>query len=117
MRFFDWLFGKKVQPDPVPAHEQRSPAQGTANLKPPAVPTRDPEPERRTPEQIEAENLRKWRASGQARAWVERRGGRWGHDDWLALLEELKRSPYWPMRPEAVGQALEEVKHEWLGRN
>jgi hypothetical protein len=35
----------------------------------------------------------------------------------LALLEELKRSPFWPMAPDAVGLVLEEEKRERLQRN
>ena len=65
----------------------------------------------------DVENLARWKTSGQARAWVEARRGKWNHDDWLALLDELKRSPFWPMQPDAVGAVLEEHKHEWLRRN
>ena len=69
-----------------------------------------------TPElpEREGENLRKWRASGQARAWVAAHRGQWNHDDWLALLDELQRSPFWPMHPDAVGQVLEDTKRESL---
>jgi hypothetical protein len=66
---------------------------------------------------LEADNLRRWRESGQARAWVEAHQGRWDHDAWLALLDELKRSPFWPMHPDAVGLVLEEIRREWLSRN
>jgi hypothetical protein len=66
------------------------------------------------PPSREAENLRRWRASGQARAWVAAHHGQWNHNDWLALMEELKRSPFWPMHPDAVGQVLEETKRESL---
>jgi hypothetical protein len=41
---------------------------------------------------------------------VEQRKGCWNHDDWLALLEELKGSSWWPMRVDAVGLTLEEIK-------
>jgi hypothetical protein len=58
-------------------------------------------------------NLRRWEWSGQARAWVASRGGRWDHADWLALLDELARSPFWPLDPDAVGEVLEEIKREW----
>ena len=103
----------------TPAPEQDSVGQ----RPPPAVP---PVKERsgnaadegnRSPLPPEAENLRRWRESGQARAWVEARRGRWDHDAWLTLLEELKRSPFWPMHPDAVGQVLEETQREWLMRN
>jgi hypothetical protein len=98
VNFLAWLFGKKEQavvadaPTAPPPHERH---------KPPS----------------EADNLRRWRESGQPRAWVEARRGQWGHAEWLALLEELKRSAYWPMPPEAIGAALEEAKREWLSRN
>lgn len=66
---------------------------------------------------LEVENVRRWRASGQARAWVERHQGFWNHDDWLALLEELRGSFFWPMNTDAVGMVLEEIKRERLERN
>jgi hypothetical protein len=59
-------------------------------------------------------NLRTWRDSGQPHLWVKARGGQWGHEDWLALLEYLRPSQYWPLAPDAVGQVLEDVKAEWL---
>ena len=48
------------------------------------------------------------------RAWVEAHRGQWDHEDWLALLEDLKRSAFWPMEPDAVGQALEDAKRELI---
>jgi len=111
MSFFAWLFGKKEDPVTAVRPEGREPA--AVAERPKTVPAAARKPA--TPD--EAENLRRWRESGQARAWVETRGGRWDHAGWLALLEELKRSPYWPMQPDAVGLVLEEVKHEWLQRN
>ncbi len=48
---------------------------------------------------------------------MEARRGQWGHAEWLALLDELKRSPYWPLDPDSVGLVLEETKREWLKRN
>ncbi len=69
------------------------------------------------PSTPEAENLRRWRESGQTRSWVEAHQGQWGHQDWLALLDELKQSAFWPMEPQAVGLALEDAKREWLQRN
>ncbi len=99
MRFLTWLFGKKEPAAPAP-HE-------------PTADPRPPQPESPS----EADNLRRWRESGGPRAWVEARRGQWGHAEWLALLEELKRSPYWPMQPDAIGLALEEAKRAWLSRN
>jgi hypothetical protein len=58
-------------------------------------------------------NLRRWERSGLARKWVAARRGRWDHADWVALLEELRRSPYWPLDPAAVGEVLEEFRPEW----
>lgn len=58
-------------------------------------------------------NLRRWERSGQARQWVAGRQGRWGHEDWLALLDDLSRSPFGPLDPEAVGEVLEELGQEW----
>jgi len=55
-------------------------------------------------------NLTRWRQSGEAQRWVQAHNGRWNHQDWLALLETLQRSAYWPMQPEEVGRTLEEIK-------
>jgi hypothetical protein len=48
---------------------------------------------------------------------VEQRQGCWNHDEWLALLAELKASSWWPMRADDVGLTLEEIKRQWLQRN
>jgi hypothetical protein len=57
-----------------------------------------------------SENLRRWRASDQPRYWVEAHGGAWAHGDWLALLDELRASAFWPMPPEEIGRVLEEAR-------
>ncbi len=103
MRFLAWLFGKK---ESVATAEGPRGAEGQSATAPPG-----------SKPASEAENLRRWRDSGRPRAWVEAHQGQWGHGEWLALLEELKRSSYWPMQPDAVGAALEEAKREWLRRN
>ncbi len=58
-------------------------------------------------------NLQRWHDSGWPRRWVEDRAGQWQHGDWLALLDQLRASEYWPLEIEAVGQALEELAQEW----
>lgn len=99
MRILRWFLGEK-RPIAAPDARSGASARHEISLPPPELPGR------------EVENLRKWRASGQARAWVATHQGQWNHDDWLGLLEELKRSPFWPMHPDAVGQVLEETKRE-----
>jgi hypothetical protein len=59
---------------------------------------------------LQTENLRRWRESGQAKAWVEAHNGQWNHEDWLSLLESLRRSVFWPMLPDEVGLVLEDLK-------
>ncbi len=56
-----------------------------------------------------AENLARWLQSGGPRRWVDARRGRWDHGDWLRLLDDLRRSPFWPLDPDAVGRALEDA--------
>jgi hypothetical protein len=119
MHFFAWLFGKQERSVAVPpsAPPKQEPVAADREPKPPA-PGADkpaaPEPAVLPPE---VENLTRWKASGQARAWVESRRGQWDHAAWLGLLAELQRSPFWPMQPDAVGAVLEEHKREWLRRN
>jgi len=62
-----------------------------------------------------AENIRRWRQSA-APAWVEARRGQWNHQDWVDLLDSLRRSEYWPMNPDAIGLTLEELKREYQAR-
>ncbi len=107
MGLFDWLFGKKETAAAPPAPRPAAPAQALAPAPSrPAAPT--------VP--VEEENLRRWRESGEPHAWVGARQAKWDHQDWLALLESLRRSRFWPMSPEAVGLLLEEIKRDWVNR-
>jgi hypothetical protein len=116
---FTWLLGKNKESMPALASEKRD---GARSVNDPPLAASALEPKKSlAPESKKvlspADNLKHWRESGQARTWVQARKGQWNHGDWLSLLEELKRSPYWPMEPAAVGQVLEETKREWLQRN
>lgn len=120
MRILSWLFGKKAETASVAVGDDRE----KSSLKPAndaveqIVPPSQPhEPGNQALADSASENLRRWRESGQARAWVEGRKGCWNHQDWLSLLEELRRSVFWPMNTDAVGLALEEIKRECLRRN
>jgi hypothetical protein len=55
-------------------------------------------------------NLQRWQQSGQPRHWVEAQGGQWNHHDWLALLDLLRRSEFWPMDPAEIGRVLEGIR-------
>jgi hypothetical protein len=59
-------------------------------------------------------NLRLWEESGQPRRWVEAHGGKWDHDDWLGLVEALRRSAFWPLDLNAAGALLEGLR--WRSR-
>jgi hypothetical protein len=58
-------------------------------------------------------NLQRWQASGHAQRWVELRQGSWDHNAWLALLDALRHSEFWPLEPSAVGRVVEEMRREW----
>jgi hypothetical protein len=144
VRLLNWLFGKKgtargALPERRPPRAcEQAPPPGEAPLGPdrpsPEVPVAPavarggspplgadsrpaPEDGGRPGLDAEAENLRRWKESGQVRAWVEGHHGQWGHLEWLALLESLRQSAYWPMHPDEVGNALEEMKREWPRRD
>jgi hypothetical protein len=68
------------------------------------------------PESLAADNLRRWQESGQPHLWVESHNGQWNHADWLALLDDLKRSEFWPMDPNTVGRLLEQMKSCLISR-
>ncbi len=57
-----------------------------------------------------AANLERWKQSGNPEAWVSARSGVWKHDDWLKLLEALKRSAYWPLDEIEIGRVLEQAR-------
>ena len=59
-----------------------------------------------------AANLRRWAESGQPQAWVEAHAGQWNHEEWLALLQRLQTSKFWPLEPDAVGLVLEDLKRQ-----
>jgi len=111
---FTWLFGKK-EAAPVQREQGVSPSEG--NNRAQHVPASKTDNGAQHVPPSEADNVKRWRESGQARAWVEAHNGQWNHADWLALLEELKRSAFWPMQLDAVGLALEDAKRDWLRRN
>src|SRR5262249_26048563 len=58
-------------------------------------------------------NLHRWRNSGEARGWVEARQGRWEHADWLALLDDLQQSEFWPLDMASAEQVLRTMTAEY----
>ncbi len=42
------------------------------------------------------------------------RRGAWNQTDWLGLLDQLRKSPFWPLEPEQVGAELETTKAAYL---
>ena len=116
MRIFHWLFGKRETPTAATepkTHTGEGQKQTPASNEQPAVATN---PMREASADPQADNLRRWRESGQPWTWVEARRGQWDHDAWLGLLDDLKRSSFWPMNPDAVGLVLEETRQKWLSR-
>ncbi len=63
-------------------------------------------------EQLQDENLRRWQESGQVQSWVEAQRGEWEDTEWLKLTETLKQSKFWPLKLEAVGAVLEQLKQD-----
>jgi hypothetical protein len=57
-------------------------------------------------------NLRRGRDSGLARRWLESRRGRWGDDDWRALVRALSQSEFWPVDLGPLRRLLEELGAE-----
>lgn len=55
-------------------------------------------------------NLRFWEQSGQPRRWIELHQARWDHGDWLALVQVLRRSDYWPLDLNAAAILLEGLR-------
>jgi hypothetical protein len=111
VNILSWLFGTKKTDDLAAVDNRDAKFADTNDRTATAV------LDRRGAVELEADNLRRWKESGQARVWFEAHQSGWNHADWLALLEQLKHSSFWPMQPDAVGMMLEETKREWLQRN
>jgi hypothetical protein len=63
-------------------------------------------------ERIKESNLARWQKSEEPIRWADGHQYSWNHQDWLLLLEDLRKSSYWPMNPDKVGAVLEEIKRE-----
>ena len=59
------------------------------------------------------ENLKRWTESGQPGQWVGAHSGQWTYSEWMALLDELKAGPFWPMSPDDIGADLESLAKEY----
>jgi hypothetical protein len=59
------------------------------------------------------DNLKRWSESGHAEQWVDTHAGQWSYSDWVAYLDELKASPFWPMSPDDIGARLESVAKQY----
>ena len=70
-----------------------------------------------TPVHSAEENLLRWQQSGEPQRWVAERQGNWNHSDWLALLNTLRTSPFWPMELAKIGMVLETSKQAYLTAN
>jgi serine/threonine protein kinase len=88
---------------------------------PPPPPPYDPlqraaDEERRFQETVRrmADNLARWLATDQPRAWVACRLAGFAPKDWDALLAELRRSPFWPMNADDARSALETLRSRLL---
>lgn len=64
--------------------------------------------------ELQFENLKQWIESKQAEEWVASHFGRWGHREWLELVDQLRAGPYWPISEEDIGLRLEGVRKTYL---
>ncbi|HVN98020.1 MAG TPA: ankyrin repeat domain-containing protein [Syntrophorhabdaceae bacterium] len=68
------------------------------------------EPAHASGENDKESNLQRWQTSGAPKEWVEEHRYLWNHQNWLSLIEALRKSPYWPLDPDKVGAVLEEIR-------
>jgi hypothetical protein len=59
------------------------------------------------------DNLKRWTESGQPGQWLDTHSGEWSYSEWMALLDELKTGPFWPMSPDDIGAHLESLAKEY----
>lgn len=97
-----------TQPNPKAARRQL--AEGTLKTSFERV---HAESEKKVSVSLERQNFERLRYSGLLESWVRANKGIWSHQDWLELLNLLKSSEFWPVEPNAVGAALEEIKKDY----
>jgi hypothetical protein len=62
----------------------------------------------------EAENLTRWKDSGEAHCWVWAYAGAWTDDEYAGLLATLRAGPYWPMNEDDIKKTLEAAAKTYL---
>jgi hypothetical protein len=65
--------------------------------------------ERLKPKEI---NLARWLRSGEPQNWVrshQSHAGQWSEEDKRSLLDSLKKSDYWPLRPKSIWALLQRL--------
>jgi hypothetical protein len=55
----------------------------------------------------EAENLSRWKDSGEPHVWVWACEGAWTDDEYAGLLATLRAGPYWPLNKDDIVKTLE----------
>ncbi len=68
-------------------------------------------------ESRETENFIRWKRTPAAPTWLAKRNGAWSQQDFLQLLETLRRSDFWPMREEDIREALIELQQDRSSEN
>jgi hypothetical protein len=63
-----------------------------------------------------ARNLERWYDSGFPEQWVQDHHGEWNDKTWLSLVDELKRTEFWPMEKDDIGRLLEALKKSYQER-
>jgi len=61
---------------------------------------------------IKAKNLSAWEASGKATQWLFSTIGSWDEKDIKDLVEQLKRSSFWPIDPNLLAARLKQLRVE-----
>jgi hypothetical protein len=59
-------------------------------------------------------SIQRWKSSAEPQEWVKKHLNGWNHNDWLSLLEMLRKSEYWPMDQTDLGRHLEELRVQLL---
>lgn len=60
-----------------------------------------------------AANLQRWIQNGGPTQWVTARSGKWKDRDLESLLEDLEKTPFWPLDPDHVCNVLEDTTRQW----
>jgi hypothetical protein len=66
--------------------------------------------EHQSPDREVAERMECWKQSGMAREWVLEHLEGWDHSAWVAMVNRVKATPFWPLKVDEMEAYLQSIR-------